>query len=249
MDLIVRHAAIPGREGLCDIAVQDGRIAAIEPHLPQRAARELDAEGNLVTPGLVETHIHLDAALTVGQPRHNRSGSLFEGIEIWAERVRTLTEEDVRTRALAALRWMLAHGVTRVRTHVDICDPQLTALRALLEVREEVADRITLQLVAFPQQGIYSFPDGERLLVQALEMGADVVGGIPHYEWTREYGERDVKTALRLAAEYDRPADLHCDETDDDQSRFLEVVAAETIRLGLQGRVTASHTTAMHSYN
>lgn len=249
MDLIVRHAAIPGREGLCDIAVQDGRIAAIEPHLPQRAARELDAEGNLVTPGLVETHIHLDAALTVGQPRHNRSGSLFEGIEIWAERVRTLTAEDVRTRALRALRWMLAHGVTRVRTHVDICDPQLTALRALLEVREEVADRITLQLVAFPQQGIYSFPDGERLLVQALELGADVVGGIPHYEWTREYGERDVKTALRLAAEYDRPADLHCDETDDDQSRFLEVVAAETIRLGLQGRVTASHTTAMHSYN
>jgi cytosine deaminase len=132
---------------------------------------------------------------------------------------------------------------------VDVCDPNLVALRALLEVRDAVADLITLQIVAFPQQGIYSFPDGERLMEEALRLGADVVGGIPHYEWTREYGERDVRTALRLAAEYGRPADLHCDETDDDQSRFLELVAAETIRLGLQGRVTASHTTAMHSYN
>ncbi|MGQ0571882.1 MAG: amidohydrolase family protein, partial [Armatimonadota bacterium] len=138
--------------------------------------------------------------------------------------------------------------VTHIRTHVDVCDPTLTALRALVEVREEWRDVVTIQIVAFPQQGIYSFPDGEALMVEALDMGADVVGGIPHYEWTREYGERDVKTALRLASERGLQADLHCDETDDDQSRFLELVAAETIRLGLQGRVTASHATAMHSY-
>jgi cytosine deaminase len=132
---------------------------------------------------------------------------------------------------------------------VDVCDPSLTAVRALLRVREAWRGVIDIQLVAFPQQGIHSFPDGEKLMVEALELGVDVVGGIPHYEWTREYGERDVKTALALAVRYGRPADLHCDETDDDQSRFLEVLAAETIRLGLQGRVTASHTTAMHSYN
>ena len=249
MDLIIRRAAVQGSEGLHDIGIRGDRIDALAPHLGERAPVELDAAGSLVTPSLVETHIHLDAVLTVGQPRHNRTGSLFEGIEIWGERIKTLTHEDVKQRATTALKWMLAHGVTHVRTHVDVCDPNLTALGALLEVREDVRDAITIQIVAFPQQGIYSFPDGEQLMVRALEMGADVVGGIPHYEWTREYGERDVRTVLRLAAEYDRPADLHCDETDDDQSRFLELVAAETVRLGLQGRVTASHTTAMHSYN
>ncbi|MDR7453883.1 MAG: cytosine deaminase, partial [Armatimonadota bacterium] len=203
----------------------------------------------LVTPGLVEPHIHLDAALTAGEPRYNATGSLFEGIEIWGERVRSLTRDDVRRRAHEAITWMLACGVTHIRTHVDVCDPSLVALRALVEVRDAWRGVVGIQIVAFPQQGIYSFPDGEALLVEALGLGADVVGGIPHYEWTREYGERDVRTALRLAAEHDRRADLHCDETDDDQSRYLELVAAETIRLGLQGRVTASHTTAMHSYN
>ncbi|HET6780975.1 MAG TPA: cytosine deaminase [bacterium] len=249
MDLVIRKATIAGKEGPHDIGIRGERIASITPSIKERGQTEIDAAGNLVTPALVETHIHLDAALTVGQPRHNRTGSLFEGIEIWSERVRILTHEDVKQRATTALKWLLVHGVTHVRTHVDVCDPKLTALQALLELREEVRDIMTVQIVAFPQQGIYSFPDGEELMVRALEMGADVVGGIPHYEWTREYGERDVRTALRLAAEYDRQADLHCDETDDDQSRFLELVGAETIRLGLQGRVTASHTTAMHSYN
>ncbi len=182
MDLIIRNASLQGRDGPHDIGIRGDRIAAITPSLAARAPREIDAAGDLVTPSLVETHIHLDAVLTVGQPRHNRSGSLFEGIEIWSERVKSLTHEDVRQRATTALKWMLAHGVTHVRTHVDVCDPNLTALAALLEVREEVADVITLQIVAFPQQGIYSFPNGEQLMVRALEMGADVVGGIPHYE-------------------------------------------------------------------
>jgi cytosine deaminase len=249
MDLIIRSATLQGREGRHDIGIRSDRIAAITPRLSERGTHEIDAAGDLVTPALVEIHIHLDAVLTVGQPRHNRTGSLFEGIEIWGERVKSLTHEDVKRRATTALKWLLAHGVTYVRTHVDVCDPSLTALQALLEVREEVADLITLQIVAFPQQGIYSFPDGEGLMARAVELGVDAVGGIPHYEWTREYGERDVRTALRLAAEFDRLADLHCDETDDDQSRFLELVGAETVRLGLQGRVTASHATAMHSYN
>ncbi|MBI3997615.1 MAG: cytosine deaminase [Armatimonadetes bacterium] len=249
MDLIVRRAAVAGIEEPVDIGIRDGRIVRIAPSIAETAATEVHAAGRLVTPSLVEPHIHLDAVLTVGQPRYNQTGSLFEGIEIWGERVRTLTHDDVRRRATQAIRWMLAHGVTHIRTHVDVCDPTLTAARALLEVRQAWRGVVDIQMVAFPQQGIYSFPDGESLMVRALDLGVDVVGGIPHYEWTREYGERDVKTALRLASEYGRLADLHCDETDDDQSRFLELVAAETIRLGLQGRVTASHTTAMHSYN
>jgi cytosine deaminase len=248
MDLLIRNAAVAGVDGPVDIAVRGDRITRVTRAMPERAPVEIDAAGGLVTPGLVEPHVHLDAVLTEGEPRHNRSGSLFEGIEIWGERVPSLTGEDVTRRGDTALRWMLAHGVTHVRAHVDVCDPSLTALRALLALRERWRPVISLQLVAFPQQGIYSFPDGEKLMVEALELGADVVGGIPHYEWTREYGERDVKTVLALAARYRRPADLHCDETDDPHSRFLEVVAAETIRLGLQGRVTASHTTAMHSY-
>ncbi len=249
VDLIVRRATIAGSAQPVDIAIRGGRIARVAPAITERGAEEIDAGGRLVTPSLIETHIHLDAVLTVGHPRYNQTGSLFEGIEIWSERVKSLTHDDVKRRAGQAIKWMLAHGVTHIRTHVDVCDPKLTALRALVEVRDEWRDVVTIQIVAFPQQGIYSFPDGEALMVEALGIGADVVGGIPHYEWTREYGERDVKTVLRLASECGLRADLHCDETDDDQSRFLELVAAETIRLGLQDRVTASHTTAMHSYN
>ena len=249
MDLVIRNAWVAGLEGPVDIGVRGERITRMERALGGRGEVEIDAAGGLVTAGLVEPHVHLDAVLTEGEPRSNRSGSLFEGIEIWGERVRSLTREDVLRRGDTAVRWMLAHGVTHVRAHVDVCDPSLTALRALRELRETWRDVVSIQLVAFPQQGIYSFPKGDQLMVEALELGADVVGGIPHYEWTREYGERDVKTVLELAARYGRPADLHCDETDDPHSRFLELVAAETIRLGLEGRVTASHTTAMHSYN
>ncbi len=249
MDLIVRHAAVTGWDRSVDIAVRGDRIDSIAPAIKERGTVEIDAAGGLATPSLIETHIHLDAVLTVGDPRYNASGSLFEGIEIWSERVKSLTHDDVVRRANQAIKWMLACGVTHIRTHVDVCDPRLTALRALLHVRQMWRPAVTIQIVAFPQQGIYSFSDGEGLMTRAIEMGADVVGGIPHYEWTREYGERDVKFALRLAADTGRLVDLHCDETDDDQSRFLELVAAETIRLGLQGRVTASHTTAMHSYN
>jgi len=249
LDLLIRGARVRGAADGAprDIGIRGGRIVEIAP--AEHAAQTLDAAGALVTPALVEPHIHLDAVLTVGQPRYNESGSLFEGIAIWGERVRDLTIDDVKQRVRTVLRWQLANGVLFVRSHVDVCDPQLTALRALLELRDEVFGQMTLQLVAFPQQGIQSFPDGEALMRQALELGADVVGAIPHFEISREYGEQSVKFALALAAETDKQVDIHCDETDDEQSRFLEVMAAETIRLGLEGRVTASHTTAMHSYN
>ena len=245
LDLVLRGARVPGDAALRDIGIRDGRLVA-----PEREAREaVDLGGALVTPALVEPHIHLDAVLTVGEPRQNESGSLFEGIAIWAERVKSLTVEDVKRRVRTVLRWQLANGVQFVRSHVDVCDPELRAVRALLELRAEIGDQMTLQLVAFPQQGIMSFDGGEELMRRAVDMGVDVVGAIPHFELTREYGERSVKFAMALAAEKGLRVDIHCDETDDDHSRFVEVMAAETIRLGMGGRVTASHTTAMHSYN
>jgi cytosine deaminase len=247
IDLILRNARVIGQTGLTDLGIDQGRIVAAGPGTT--ASEVIDLEGRLVTPPLVEPHIHLDAVLTVGQPRPNVSGSLFEGIAVWAERVASLSYEDVQSRVRQVLRWQLACGVQHVRSHVDICDPQLRALRALIDLREEVRGLIDLQLVAFPQQGILGFEGGQDLMKRAVELGADVVGGIPHYELTREDGVESVKFAMALADDHGLRVDIHCDETDDDHSRFVEVMAAETIRRGMSGRVTASHTTAMHSYN
>jgi cytosine/creatinine deaminase len=247
IDLILRNARLAGRDDLTDLGVADGRMV---PAGPGATAREvIDLSGRLVTAPLVEPHIHLDAVLTVGQPRPNQSGSLFEGIAVWAERAADLTCEDVQSRVRQVLRWQLACGVQHVRSHVDVCDPELRSLRALVDLRDEVRDMIDLQLVAFPQQGILGFDGGKDLMRAAVGLGADVVGGIPHYELTREDGVESVRFAMALADEHGLPVDIHCDETDDEQSRFVEVMAAETIRRGMSGRVTASHTTAMHSYN
>src|SRR5712691_4486152 len=245
LDLLLRGARLPGELETRDIGIKDGMISELEPE----ARQTMDLGGALVTPALVEPHIHLDAVLTVGEPRHNETGSLFEGIAIWAERVKSLTVDDVKQRVRTVLRWQLANGVQYVRSHVDVCDPELKAVRALTELREEIGDQIGLQLVAFPQQGIMSFDGGEDLMRRAIDLGVDVVGAIPHFEISREYGERSVKFAMALAAEHGLRVDIHCDETDDDHSRVIEVMAAETIRLKLERRVTASHTTAMHSYN
>jgi cytosine deaminase len=247
IDLILRNARLAGQETVTDLGVDAGVLTAVEADTT--AAQTIDLAGRLVTPPLVEPHIHLDAVLTVGQPRPNVSGSLFEGIAVWAERVADLTYDDVQARVRQILRWQLACGVQHVRSHVDVCDPDLTALRALTDLREEVRGIIDLQLVAFPQQGILGFDGGKDLMRAAVELGADVVGGIPHYELTREDGVESVRFAMALADEHGLAVDIHCDETDDDHSRFVEVMAAETIRRGMSGRVTASHTTAMHSYN
>src|ERR1700676_1747638 len=245
LDLLLKGARFPGQSENREIGIRDGLIAA-----PEADARQVvDLGGALVTPALVEPHIHLDAVLTVGEPRQNLTGSLFEGIAIWGERTKDMTVDDVKRRVRTVLRWQLANGVQFVRSHVDVCDPELRAVRALIELREEIGDQMMLQLVAFPQQGIMSFDGGEELMRRAIEMGVDVVGAIPHFELTREYGERSVKFAMALAADKGLRVDVHCDETDDDHSRFVEVMAAETIRLGMGGPVTASHTTAMHSYN
>ncbi len=246
-DLILRNARVAGHDTLTDLGVENGVIVTVGDDMT--AAETVDLGGRLVTPPLVEPHIHLDAVLTVGQPRPNVSGSLFEGIAVWAERVADLSYQDVQARVRQILRWQLACGVLHVRSHVDVCDPELRALRALADLREEVRGLIDLQLVAFAQQGIFGFEGGPELMRKAVALGADVVGGIPHYELTREDGVESVKFAMALADEHGLMVDIHCDETDDDHSRFVEVMAAETIRRGMSGRVTASHTTAMHSYN
>lgn len=248
-DLIIRHAQLHRGKVPVDIAVKDGHFARIASDITESAAREINAAGHLVSPPFIDAHVHLDAVLTVGQPRYNASGTLLEGIQIWSERKPSLTHEDVKRRALEEIRWEVAQGTLYIRSHVDVCDPTLTALKALIEVREEVRDICEVQLVAFPQDGILSFPNGRELMRKAMELGCDLVGGIPHYEWTRDMGVEDVHFAFELAKEFNRDIDCHCDETDDPLSRFTEVMAADTIEQGWQGRVTASHCTAMHSYD
>ena len=253
--LIVRNARVHPTYGRpadrSDIAVTDGRISAIRPagSIAADGSTELDAGGALVSPPLVDPHVHLDAVLTVGEPRHNESGTLIEGILTWAERKPFLTHDDVKARAREAILWEVAQGTGLIRSHVDVCDPSLTAVRALIELREEMRDLVELKLIAFPQDGILSFPNGKELMREAMALGCDVIGGIPHYEWTREDGVEEVHYLFDLARESGAPIDLHCDETDDEHSRFLEVVAARTIRDGMGGRVVAGHTTAMGSYN
>jgi cytosine/creatinine deaminase len=251
-ELLLRQGRLLSATGAIetvDIAIVAGKIAAIAPQIEADAQLELDLNGKLVSPPFVESHVHLDSALTVGQPRWNESGTLFEGIEIWRERKQNLSLEDVKTRAIETLKQQAMQGVLYVRSHADVSEENLVALQALLEVREAVKDWTTLQVVAFPQDGIYGSPQNERLMETALQMGADVVGGIPHYELTREDGVKSIYRIFELAQQYDRLIDIHCDEIDDDNSRFLEVVAACAIRTGMGSRVTASHTTAFGSYN
>lgn len=247
----IDNLRLSGHEGLWQLAIEQGRIAHLVPQPKGQEWRSdvLDAQGGLALPAFVEPHIHLDTTQTAGQPAWNQSGTLFEGIERWAERKALLTHEDVKQRAWQTLKWQIANGVQYVRTHVDVSDPTLTALRAMLEVKQEVAPWVTLQIVAFPQEGILSYPNGEALLEEALRLGADVVGAIPHFEFTREYGVESLHKAFALAQKYDRLVDVHCDEIDDEQSRFVETVAALALKLEMGEKVTASHTTAMHSYN
>ncbi len=248
MDLILRNGKLPSGEPV-DIGLENGRIQAIEPHLAISATQELALGGKLVSSPFVESHIHLDSALTAGQPRWNQSGTLFEGIEIWRDRKQSLTLEDVKARAIATLKLQAQQGVLFVRSHADVSEISLTALKSLIEVRDAVKDWITVQVVAFPQDGLYGSPGNLDLMEESLKLGADAVGGIPHYEMTREDGVQSVHRIFELAQRYDRLIDIHCDEIDDDQSRFLEVVAACAVRSGLGSRVTASHTTAFASYN
>lgn len=246
------NARLRGKDGLFRIELEGECIAAIQAQsgpLALNNASDIDAEHNLVVPPFIEPHIHLDATLTAGEPNWNMSGTLFEGIERWAERKELNTHEDTKTRASKTIGMLVDHGIQHVRTHVDVTDPKLTALKAMIEVREEVRHLIDLQIVAFPQEGIESYANGRALMTEAVAMGADVVGGIPHFENTRDQGVSSIKFLMDLAERSGCLVDVHCDETDDPQSRFLEVLAEEARVRGMGARVTASHTTAMGSYD
>lgn len=249
--LLIKNATLQGEATLKQILIENGQFKRIEDNNLDLGyqGEMLDAEGGLAVAPFCEPHIHLDTTQTAGEPSWNISGTLFEGIERWAERKQTLSIEDVKSRAKQTLKWQIANGVQHVRTHVDVSDPTLIALKAMVEVREEMKQWVDIQIVAFPQEGILSYPNGKQLLEQAVQLGADVIGAIPHFEFTREYGVESLHYVFELARKYDCLIDVHCDEIDDEQSRFVETVAALAHKYDMGEKVTASHTTAMGSYN
>jgi len=251
LDLLIQNASLPdGRTGM-SVAVRGDKIVEVTAGLSAPAQQTLDAQGLLLSPPFVDAHFHMDATLSYGLPRVNASGTLLEGIALWGELKPLLTAEALIERALTYCDWAVAKGLLAIRTHVDVCDPRLLAVEALLEVKRRVAPYLDLQLVAFPQDGVLRGPLGpdQHLsnLKRALDMGVDVVGGIPHFERSMADGALSVKLLCELAAERGLRVDMHCDESDDPHSRHVETLAFETQRLGLHGRVTGSHLTSMHS--
>ncbi len=247
LDLLVHNATLPDGRTNMAVAVQDGRITEVTPGLQAPAAQTVDAQGFLLSPPFVDVHFHMDATLTYGMPRVNASGTLLEGIALWGELKPSLTADAIIERALTYCDWAVAQGLLAIRSHVDTSDPRLLAVEAMLEVKKRVAPYIDLQLVAFPQDGVLRTPTGAESLQRALDLGVDVVGGIPHFERTMAEGAASVKLLCEIAAKRGLPVDMHCDESDDPHSRHIETLAFETQRLGLHGRVTGSHLTSMHS--
>ena len=247
LDLLVTHATLPDGRTDVSVAVQDGRIVEVTPGLQAPAHETVDAGGLLLSPPFCDPHFHMDATLSYGLPRVNQSGTLLEGIALWGELKPLLTEEALVERALAYCDWAVARGLLHIRSHVDTSDPSLLPVRAMLEVKKRVAPYIDLQLVAFPQDGVLRTAGGVDSLTRALDLGVDVVGGIPHFERTMADGAASVKLLCELAAARGLPVDMHCDESDDPLSRHIETLAFEAQRLGLQGRVNGSHCTSMHS--
>ena len=253
--ILFKNAKLRGQAELKDILVVDGIISKIENELKcidenNNDIKVIDLNKNLTIPPYVEPHIHLDYVYTAHTPgATNSSGTLFEGIQRWSESKNNLNKDEVKERAKIALKKQITTGIQHIRTHVDVTDKKLTALKSMLELKEELKEIVDMQIIAFPQEGMYAYKGGDELVEEALKMGADVVGAIPHFEYTREFGEKSVKKAIELALKYDKLIDIHCDETDDEQSRFLEVLAAHSYIEGIGEKVTASHTCAMHSYN
>tara|TARA_R110001583_G_scaffold195521_1_gene375027 strand:+ start:10600 stop:11889 length:1290 start_codon:yes stop_codon:yes gene_type:complete len=247
LDVIILNASLPDGRSPMDIGILDGRIVAVERALVADAHEVIDAAGQLVSPPFVDPHFHMDSTLSYGQPRVNQSGTLLEGIALWGELKPLLTQDAIIERAMAYCDWAVAKGLLAIRSHVDVCDPRLLAVEALLEVKRRVAPYLDLQLVAFPQDGVLRAPGALENLTRALDMGVEVVGGIPHFERTMADGAESVRILCELAAERGLRVDMHCDESDDPLSRHIETLAQHTHRLGLHGRVAGSHLTSMHS--
>jgi cytosine deaminase len=246
LDLLLTDGTLPDGSR-ADIAIAGDRIAGIAPRIEAEAGRAIDVAGCLVAPPFVDPHFHMDATLSYGLPRINASGTLLEGIALWGELKAEMTHDAVVDRALAYCDWAVSMGLLAIRSHVDTCDDRLLGVQALIEVRDKVRPYLDLQLVAFPQDGFLRDPTARANTLRALDLGVDVVGGIPHFERTMTEGRASVTELCEIAAARGLPVDLHCDETDDPESRHIEQLAFETRRLGLQGRVAGSHLTSMHS--
>ena len=250
MKKLYKNGRLAGNEVLQDILVENGCFAAIGTGISAEADEVIDLGGRLVIPPYVDPHLHLDYVYTAqGEGFNNGSGTLFEGIQRWAEMKENADPEEIKARAKRAVKEEMLAGVQYIRTHVDVTDPKLTALKAMLELKDELSDLVKIQIVAFPQEGMYGYPDGDKLVEEAMKLGADCVGGIPHYELAREFGEKSIHKVVELAVKYDKLIDVHCDETDDDQSRFLELLTALTYMEGIGERTTASHTCSFGSVN
>ncbi|WP_027127902.1 cytosine deaminase [Fusobacterium perfoetens] len=248
--MLIKNIFIENSKEASDIRIENGIFKTIGKNLSPLPDEEvLDCTGKSAFPPFIESHVHLDTCLTAGDPVWNMSGTLFEGIECWSKRKEKLSKEDVKDRARRAIKMQVANGVQHIRTHVDVTDPTLIAMQGMIELREELKDIVNIQIVAFPQEGILSYPNGKELLENAVKMGADCVGAIPHFEFTREYAVESINYCIDLALKYNKLVDVHCDEIDDEQSKGLEVLACRALETGLKDKVTASHTTAMHSYN
>jgi len=247
LDLLITNATLPDGRTNMSVAVEAGKITDVTPALAAPAHETVDAAGYLLTPPFCDAHFHMDSTLTYGNPRVNESGTLLEGIQLWGELKPTLKAQDIIERALTYCDWAVAKGLLAIRSHVDTSHPSLMGVEALLEVKRRVASYIDLQLVAFPQDGVLRRQGGADTLKRALDLGVDIVGGIPHFERTMRDGAASVKLLCEIAAERGKLVDMHCDESDDPLSRHIESLAFETQRLGLQGRVTGSHCTSMHS--
>ena len=244
-DLLIKGGTMPDGT-IADIGIKGDRISAVG-RLDGPAARVIDATGDLVSPPFVDPHFHMDAVLSYGLPRINASGTLLEGIGLWGELRETATEDEMVDRALRYCDWAVSMGLLAIRTHVDTTPDHLRGVEAMLEVKSRVAPYLDLQLVAFPQDGLYRTPTGRQNVVRALDMGVDVVGGIPHFERTMDEGADSLRDLARMAAERGLMWDVHCDETDDPMSRHVETMAREVARHGLGGRAAGSHLTSMHS--
>ncbi len=248
--MIIKNIFIENSNTPTDIRVENGKFTEISQNItPLNGEEVIDCTGKMILPPFVESHVHLDTCLTAGDPVWNMSGTLFEGIECWSKRKEKLTKEDVKERVNKAVRMQVSNGIQHIRTHVDVTDPKLTAMEAMIELRSELKEAVDIQIVAFPQEGILSYPNGKELLENSIKMGADVVGAIPHFEFTREYSVESLNYCVELAVKYDKLIDVHCDEIDDPEAKGLETLACRALETGLKSKVTASHTTAMHSYN
>lgn len=240
------NAVIYRHEDANEILVENGKIKAIGKNLGP-ADEEIDLEGKLVTPPFVDPHLHLDYVYTLSNMDGAKSGTLFEAIELWPKYKETMTIESVKRLALQGIKDEVSQGVQHIRTHVDVTDPKFTGLKAMLELREELKDKVDIQIVSFPQNGMYTYKGGRDMVEEGLKMGADVVGGIPHYEPAREFGEKSIHDAVELALKYDKLIDIHCDETDDPMSRFVELLNALVLMEDYGERTTASHTCSFGS--